>query len=94
MQKEKFDSKKLEDDNFLNLLLNNLEHVNHQDRILYPKELVRLINKTFKFDYDQQDSYELYHRILDLLDSFIENYRSEQQYQKIEHHESKKFFVR
>ena len=29
----------------------------------------------FKFEYDQQDSYELYHRIIEVIDSFICKYK-------------------
>lgn len=64
----------------------NLEHINNKDTVLYPKELVRLINKLFNFDYDQQDSYELYHRILDILDSFLVNYKVDRDFS------GKKFF--
>ncbi len=71
LQKDSFNGKKREENYFLNLLAKTLDHINNDDTILYPKELVRLINKLFNFDYDQQDSYELYHRVLNVLDEFI-----------------------
>lgn len=75
LQKENFNEEKKEENYFLTLLEKNLEHINNKDTILYPKELVRLINKLFNFDYDQQDSYELYHRILDILDNFLVKFK-------------------
>ena len=75
LQKESFNEQKKEEYYFLTLFEKNLEHINNKDTILYPKDLVRLINKLFNFEYDQQDSYELYHRILDILDNFLVNYK-------------------
>lgn len=78
LQKDTFNDEKKEENNFLNLFAKSLDHINHNETILYPKELVRLINKIFNFEYDQQDSYELYHRILDILDNFLVKYKFQQ----------------
>ena len=49
---------------------------------MYPNELVSIINNLFSFDNDQQDSYELFHRTLDILDSFVIEFKHEENSQE------------
>jgi hypothetical protein len=75
LQKDDFSKTEKSNNLFLNLLYSNLEHINNSDMILYPRDLVDKINYMFKFEYDQQDSYELYHRIIEVFDSFLDKYK-------------------
>ena len=74
LQEDKFSKKQKLENSLLKNLLECFEHINNNETIYYPRELVNEINSIFKFEFDQQDSYELFHRILEISDSFIEKF--------------------
>jgi ubiquitin C-terminal hydrolase len=45
-----------------------LEKLNSQNTLISPSSLINQINSKFSFEHEQQDSYELYHRLLEIFD--------------------------
>lgn len=45
-----------------------LEKLNSQNSLISPYTLINQINSKFSFEHEQQDSYELYHRLLEIFD--------------------------
>lgn len=56
-------------DTITKLLCGSLNKINCDLDILYLKQFITLINNKFDFAFDQQDCYELFHRLIDLYNS-------------------------
>lgn len=49
-------------------LNDTLTNINIENTVISPWTLINNINKLFSFAYEQQDSYELYHRLIELFE--------------------------